>query len=241
MKLVSEHSSSWSHLSFAGFTYSSLLAWSKGDALPQSDRPKVTELAVNLKEAIDALLKEARESQDAIIFTRPAAQAAQSAALGVLAHRIKEALVTVQQKVGNNAPDHPIVRRFLPELLGTISKLPIADRPQEAMRAAARLKDLDVFDGRDEIAARLEASATAANDAIEGASAAYDGWRGERSEEVVAKGKLRLALEKTHRLLGAQFAGQRSLVESFFLRAGNLGDANDPGDAGDVPTDAPQS
>jgi hypothetical protein len=34
----------------------------------------------------------------------------------------------------------------------------------------------------------------------------------------MVKGRLRLELEKTHRLLGAQFPGQRDFVESFFLK-----------------------
>ena len=47
---------------------------------------------------------------------------------------------------------------------------------------------------------------------------AFNAWDKERSEEVVAKGRLRLELERVHRALGAHFVGQRDFVASFFLK-----------------------
>ena len=219
MRLPSETSSSWVHIGFAGFTWSSLQAWSEFTALPLDDRDYLANLAGNVRVPTDALLKEARETEDQLIFVRPAAQAKQNAWLTLLKRTAKEALALVIFRVGGGSQDHPRVREFLPDLLATITAKKIVERPGEAMTAAGRLETLQAdFAEKAELAQRLQAIAEGTKTAIDGNDAARGSWSKERSEELVAKGRLRLELEKTHRSLGARFPGQRDFVESFFLR-----------------------
>jgi hypothetical protein len=51
----------------------------------------------------------------------------------------------------------------------------------------------------------------------------------ERSEEIVAKGRLRLDLERTYKALGAYFSGQKDFVESFFLRGDRPSEGSEEG------------
>ncbi len=81
MKLPAETSSSWVHIGFAAYTWASLKAWSELPEMPQTDRDALSGLAASLRPPIDALLKEARETQDVTLFGRPEAQAKQNVAL----------------------------------------------------------------------------------------------------------------------------------------------------------------
>ncbi|MFZ5788153.1 MAG: hypothetical protein ACOY3Y_17075, partial [Acidobacteriota bacterium] len=65
---------------------------------------------------------------------------------------------------------------------------------------------------------RLRTVAASVTGAVDAAHAAFGAWKRERSEEVVAKGRLRLGLERIHGRLQAEFPGQRTFVESFFLK-----------------------
>ena len=85
------------------------------------------------------------------------------------------------------------------------------------------------------LAVRLEGAAAGAQLAVDANGEAFNAWDKERSEEVVAKGRLRIELERTHRSLGAHFAGQRDFVESFFLK----GDKPSEGAADDAPSAEP--
>ncbi|MDC3961289.1 hypothetical protein [Polyangium jinanense] len=73
-------------------------------------------------------------------------------------------------------------------------------------------------DARGALVGKLKDAAERAQKAIEANDGAQMGWSKERSEELVAKGRLRLELERVHRSLGALFPGQRDFVESFFLK-----------------------
>lgn len=219
MRLPNESASSWTHIGFASFTYSSLVAWRDLDVLPADKRVVVSDLADALKGSMDELLKEARETQDAQIFARPTAQAKRNVGLVALKHALRDALQSVVSKIGLHSTDHPQVRAFLPKLLGSVTELPVDKRAGEAGRAVTRLRALPDFEGKEALAARLEAAAKVAGEMVGEAEVTYGAWRQERSEEVMAKGKLRLTLETTHRSLGAAFPGQRDFVESFFLRA----------------------
>jgi len=219
MRLPPESSSSWVLISFGGFTWASLNAWSEFTALPQDDRDALGGMASSLKGALDSLLKEARDTQDQLIFARPEAQAKQNAWLTLLRRTANEALAIVAIKIAGGSKDHPQVREFLPNLLATITGKKIAERPIEANAAANRLAGIaSNFPEKAELVARLGQAAEGARAAVNANSAAWDAWSKERSEEVVAKGRLRLELEKVHRQLGARFPGQRDFVESFFLR-----------------------
>lgn len=219
MRLPNETSSSWTHLLFAAYTCASLKAWSEFPELPQPDRDALAALATSLRSATDSLLKEARETQDVTIFGRPEAQARQNAWLTLLKRITSESLTMVAMRLGQGSKDSKPAREFLPNLLATLTARPIADRPGIAAQAAKRLGLLvGDFAEKATLAARLEAAATGAEAAVEANGNAFNAWDKERSEEVVAKGRLRLELERTHRAIGAHFAGQRDFVESFFLK-----------------------
>ncbi len=236
MKLPNETSSSWTHITFAAYTYASLNAWSEFTELPQADRDALSALATPLRASIDALLKEARETQDVTIFRRPQAQARQNAWLTLLGRIASESLAMVSIRLGQGSKDSKAAREFLPNLLATITSKPIADRPAIAAQAAKRLASLaGEFAEKAALAARLEGAATGAQSAVDANGDAFNAWDKERSEEVVAKGRLRIELERTHRSLGAHFAGQRDFVESFFLK----GDKPSEGATDDTPPAEP--
>lgn len=218
MRLPQESSSSWVHLTFASYTWSSLGAWAEYPDLKPSERADLDKLATSLKAHIDSLLKEARDTQEVVLFGRPAAQAKQNAALVLLKRRVAEALALVTIRLGGGSQKHPAVTSFLPGLLTGFSRAPIDERPKRAAEAASRLGAAEDFDGRDALAAKLADAAKRAEQAVDESDGAQAGWSKERSEEVVAKGKLRLELERVHRSLGALFPGQRDFVESFFLK-----------------------
>ncbi|MBN1774793.1 MAG: hypothetical protein JXB32_26275, partial [Deltaproteobacteria bacterium] len=73
--------------------------------------------------------------------------------------------------------------------------------------------------------------------------AAWAAWRGERSEEAVAKRRLRLEVERVHGRLRAEFPGQRAFVESFFPKSDSSPEADDdePAQSDDPPADAPRA
>ena len=227
MKLPAESASSWVHMAFAVFTHSSLIAWAEVDVLAAATRVSLTDFANTLKPTMESLLKEARETQDAQIFARPTAQARQNVALTALNRATKESLQLVTMKLGESSEDHPNVRTFLPKLTGGITKLPMADRPDAVVRASQRLSGLPDFEGKAQVIARLEAAATNAERMMDEAALAFSGWQTERSEEVMAKGKLRLALQSVHGGLINKLPGQREFVESFFLRAGKASEGED--------------
>jgi hypothetical protein len=236
MKLPAESSSSWSHIAFAAYTWASLKAWSQFTELPQADRDVLAALATALRTSIDALLQEARETQDELIFGRPEAQASQNAWLVLLKRVASEALSMVAIRLGQGSKDSLPAREFLPNLLATVTKKPIADRPGAAKQAAQRLAKLaGDFAEKASLTARLTAAAQGAETAVNANGAAFSAWEKERSEEVVAKGRLRLELERTHRSLGAHFVGQREFVESFFLK----GDKPSEGTSDDEPSGEP--
>jgi hypothetical protein len=219
MRMPPESSSSWIAVSFGSFTWSSLNAWSKFTALPQTDRDFLSAQATALRGAIESLVKEARETQDQLIFGRPEAQAGQNAWLVLLKRSVSEALAIVKIKIGHNSADHPQVREFLPDLLGGITRKAIADRPDAVAEAAERLSRLQGdFSDKAELVARLQQAAEGAKKAVEANTSAWSAWSKERSEEIVAKGRLRLELERTYKALGAKFPGQKDFVESFFLK-----------------------
>jgi hypothetical protein len=221
MKLPPESSSSWVHIGFAAYTWASLKAWSEFTELPQADRDVLAALATTLRTSVDSLLKEARETQDQAIFARPEAQAKQNAWLTLLKRVASEALSMVAIRLGQGSKDSKAAREFLPNLLATITKKPIAERAGAAAQAASRLANLAAdFAEKASLAARLTEAANGAEAAVAASGDAWSAWGKERSEEVVAKGRLRLDLERTHRALGAHFVGQRDFVESFFLKAG---------------------
>lgn len=232
MRLPSESASSWVHLAFAGFTYSSLVAWAEADILAPATRVTLGDLAAALKVAIERLLKEARETQDAQIFGRPEAQARQNVALTGLRRVTKEALQTVVFRIGDGSENHTNVRTFLPKLISGITKLPLAKRPRAVLRASARLTDLPDFEGKEALVLRLNNAADHAAQMIQAAGDAFAGWQTERSEEVVAKGQLRVLLESTYNALGVAFAGQRGFTETFFLRTGKPSEGDVDEDTG---------
>jgi hypothetical protein len=221
MKLPAESSSSWTHIIFGTFTWSSFKAWSIFPALLEADRKMLADGATTLRGSIDTLLKEARETQDQLLFGRPEAQANQNARLIGLKRAFSGALALVIAKLGNGSKDHPTVREFLPDLLTGLTRTPVAERPEAATNAALRLDNNEgTFEGKDALVVQLKNAAGDAQAAIEANEASWSAWGKERSEEIVAKGRLRIELERAHRALGAQFPKQRDFVESFFLRAG---------------------
>lgn len=221
MRLPAESSSSWSHLGFAVFVWASLKAWSEAEDVSADDRAFFGELATVLRSKIDDLLREARETQDAAYFARPLAMAQRNVRLFQLKRRLQTALNRVIDVLALGSKDHAIVRQFLPKLMATVTGAAIGRRPQLAIDAASRLaKGAGELPDRAELAERITSMATQAAAAIKAAEDALNGWVTERSEEVVAKGQLRLELERTHRGLGARFPGNRAFVESFFLVKG---------------------
>jgi len=218
MRLPNETSSSWVHITFAAFAWSSLKAWSEFPDLPDSERKALGDLSTSVKGHIDSLVKEARDTQDMILFGRPEAQATQNATLTLLKRRFNEAISILSIRLGNNSKNHPVVRQFAPSLLATLTGARISQRPGMVVGAAKRLAKGDDFDGRDALVVRLNDAATRAKAAIDANTDAQAGWNQERSEELLAKAKLRLELERVHRQLGAIFPGQRAFVESFFLK-----------------------
>lgn len=237
MKLPPESSSSWTLVAFASFTWASLSAWSEFTELRQADRDFLAAQAAALRAQMESLVKEARETQDEVIFKRPEAQAKQNAWLSLLKRVTSEALTMVTLRLGNNSKDSKPVREFLPNLLATITMKPIADRAGAATLAAGRLAGLaGDFSEKAALVDRLKAAATGAQAAVDGNADAFGSWGKERSEEIVAKGRLRLELERVYKSLGAQFVGQRDFVESFFLR----GEKPSEGEAAEEPAPAPQ-
>ncbi|TKC95703.1 hypothetical protein [Polyangium fumosum] len=218
MRLPNETASSWVHLVFASFSWSSLCAWAEFPDLKPTERAEIEKLSVSLKTHLDALLKEARDTQEAQLFGRPSAQAKQNATLVLLKRRIDEALALVTIRLGAGSKKHPAVLSFLPGLLTGFSRAPIDKRPKLANEAAGRLEAGEDFGERAVLVGKLKDAADRAQHAIHTNDSAQMGWSKERSEELVAKGRLRLELERIHRSLGALFPGQRDFVESFFLR-----------------------
>jgi hypothetical protein len=238
VKLPNESSSSWVHIGFAAFTWASLNAWSEFPDLPDADKGVIGQLSASLKASIDSLVKEARETQDQQIFGRPIAQAKQNASLTLLRRRVGEALAMVAFRIGGGEKNHPAVREFLPNLMTTITRARISARPQATSQAAGRLKGLSQgFAEKAELAQRLEDAAALAQSAVDDNATAGAAWTQERSEELVAKGRLRLELERAHRALGAQFPGQRDFVESFFLKGDRPSEGTEDEEASPAPTD----
>jgi len=95
MKLPSESSSSWVHLTYAVFHWASLVAWSELPDLTEAQRAALTERATSARRAIDELLREARETEDAQFFSRPLASARQNVALVLLRRRAAKVLALV--------------------------------------------------------------------------------------------------------------------------------------------------
>jgi hypothetical protein len=142
-----------------------------------------------------------------------------------------ESLALIAIRLGQGSKDSKPAREFLPNLLATITARPIAERPGIAAQAAKRLAQLaGDFDEKATLAVRLEAAAKGAEAAVEANGEAFDAWDQERSEEIVAKGRLRIELERAHRALGAHFAGQREFVESFFLKGEKTSEGAGAGD-----------
>ncbi len=237
MRLPGESSSSWVHIAFASFTYASLVAWSESTLLLASSRAVLADLAAMLKVSMEGLLKEARETQDAQLFARPSAQARQNVALQALNRVTKEAQQIVAMRIGNHSNDDKNVRFFLPNLVTGIMKMRLAKRPNAVIRAAGRLGSLPDFDERAELITKLNDAATHAQSMIDVAADAYSGWETERSEEIVAKGQLRLDLQRVYGGLTAEFPGQKDFCESFFLRSGKPSEGERDDDAGDTDDD----
>jgi hypothetical protein len=237
MQLPKESSSSWTHLGFAAFTRASLKAWSGFTILTAEDRAFLLEQHGSLHGQMASLIKEARETEDQLYFGRPEAMAGQNAWLVLVKRVVAETLNTVIARVGNGSKDHPKVREVLPNLSTGITRAKLAERPKLVDLSAARLEKLEgTFDEKAALVARLRETAAGAQRAIDAAEDAWTAWETERSEEVVAKGRLRLELERVHRALGARFPGQREFVESFFLRGTRPSEADSETPAGGEPT-----
>jgi hypothetical protein len=233
VKLPGESSSSWNHISFAIFTWASLQAWSELEELTEEERKVLGDLATEVRSQIDELLREARETQDVVLFQRPLAKARRNVALVLLKKRLAKALALVVTFIGGGSNEHPKVRRFLPNLLGGITGAKAGERPRLITDAASRLTAIEGdLPGREDLVTALNDAGTRATDAIAAAQTAYDAWRTERSEELVEKGKLRLSLQRMHNLLGAQFPGQRAFVESFFLKGSKSSEGDDEEEGG---------
>jgi hypothetical protein len=236
MMMLKETSSSWTHLVWAAFTWVSLQAWSEFADLSEATRAALHDMAARLKEALDALLAEARETQDQALLARPAAHARQEVWLQRADGCVAEALAIVTIKAGGGGKDHPTVREFLPELASGIARAPIGDRPRLLDEAAVRLERLpDDFAEQPGLAARLREVAARLREALAAHDAAMAAWSGERSGEVVAKRRLRLEMERVHGGLKTVFPGNRGLVASFFRKSAASASAGD-GDAADGET-----
>ena len=239
MKLPAESSSSWVLIHFGAYSHASLTAWADSPELSPADRDVLTGLAKSLRTSLDSLVKEARETQDVTIFGRPEAQARQNAWLILLRRVASESLTMIALRLGQGSKDSKAAREFLPGLLATITGKPLADRPGIAAQAAKRLGQLTGdFAEKASLAARLESAAKGAEAAVEANGEAFNAWDKERSEEVVAKGRLRLELERTHRSLGAHFVGQRDFVESFFLKGERASEGAAGGEEEKAPDEA---
>jgi hypothetical protein len=236
MKPPVNSSSSWVHIMWASFTWVSLLAWAALTDLAETTRASLREMAEALKASLDALLNEARETQERELFDRPAAQARQQAWLEVATRRVNEALSIFAVRVAQGAKDLPVVREVFPDLATGITSAPIGERPRLIAQAATRLAGSPAeFAEKPALVERLREVATALQSAIEANDAARLAWTSERSEEVVAKNRLRLEMERTYGRLKALFPGRRSFVESFFRKTPKplASDAAE----GDAPTD----
>ncbi|AKT40244.1 hypothetical protein [Chondromyces crocatus] len=220
MRLPAQTTSSWGYIEFACYTWSSLVAWSEFPALSQEERDVLARLAADLKGHIDRLLEEARTTETQRLFARPTARARQHAWLALLKRTFTEAQSLVSFRLGGNSTDHPLVREFLPRLQATIFRKKLGERAHEADKATARLEGLrGDFPEKAALVERLRVATVGTHSAVATHEAALKTWSVMRSGEVVAKRRLRLALEKTHRALGMHFVGQHDFVESFFPRA----------------------
>ncbi|AKT36048.1 hypothetical protein [Chondromyces crocatus] len=234
MRLPAESTSSWTHVSYASFTWASLVAWSEFPDLSQDEREAIEVLATSMRSSIDTLLSAARATEQHVLFARPMTMARQNAWLRLLRRRAGEAQSMVTFKVGHSSMNHPQVREFLPKLRATITRKKIAERPFAAEKAATRLEGLIAdFPEKPVLVQRLRDVATGAQAALDASKSSRATWSMGRSAEVVAKTRLRLELEKTHRLLGARFPGQRDFVESFFLRGSKPSEGNDQEEEGE--------
>lgn len=239
MKQQAESASSWSHLAAASFTYSSLKSWAELPVLGAEAQTKLTGLASSLYQVMQALLKEARETQDVTIYARPETMARQTVGQLHLRRTLAEVLGVVTAKAGGGSKDHPAVREFLPDLMAGVFDAPLEDRARLAAQAAERLAKLSVpLADKETLAEQVRSAARLAGTAFESAEAAWASWTQERSEEVVVKGQLRLELERVYGQLKTLFPGQRELVESFFPKAKAHVGAEEPG-PGSGPTPTP--
>lgn len=179
-------------------------------------------------------------SADKALFERPAALARRDAWLALGHRRLVEALNLVALKAAGGSKDHPVVREFLPELLGGIERASYADRPRLLAETTARLEALATdFPDKADLVARLRSAAEGSRAAAAESDSAWAAWRGERSEELVAKRRLRLEVERTHGRLKAEFPGQRTFVESFFPKQESTAGLEDEPSAPDVPAADP--
>lgn len=239
MKQQAESASSWSHVQAASFTYSSLRSWMELPVLGAEVQGKLAGLANGLHQVMQALLKEARETQDVTLFARPESMARQTVGQLHLRRTLAEVLGVVTAKAGGGSKDHPAVREFLPELMATVFDAPLEDRARLATQAAERLATLSApLPDKEALAEQVRNAARLAGTAFESAEAAWASWTQERSEEVVVKGQLRLELERVYGQLKTLFPGQRDLVESFFPKAKATGGVEEPG-PGSGPTPTP--
>jgi hypothetical protein len=219
MKLPPETSSSRTHVTFGAFTWASLSAWSEFTELPQEDRDFLADQAKQLRGGIDVLLKEARDTEDQVLFGRSLAQARQNAWLSLVHTIASEAIDTIARRLANKVKDSPVVREVFPNLLATITKAGVKERPKAAELAAGRLANLTgKFNEKADLAARLQAAAQGAKSAVDANQAAFDAKDTERSDEVVAKKRLRAQLDRIYKALGIQFQGRDDFVESLFLK-----------------------
>jgi hypothetical protein len=208
--------------------------------LTEATRTSLREMAEALKTSLDALLKEARKTQERELFERPAAQARQEAWLEVATSRVNEAVSILALRAAQGAKDHPIVREAFPDLATGITSAPIGKRPRLIAQAATRLAGSPAdFAEKPALVERLQEAATTMQDAIEANDAARLAWTGERSEEIVAKNRLRLEMDRTYGRLKALFPGRRGLVESFFRKTSRPLESDATEDEAQAPASAP--
>lgn len=235
MRLPTLSSSSQTHLRFAIFAAANLRAHSQSDFIAVDKRQKLGALADDLQIHIDSLYKENQETEKQVLFVQPHAQAKQNAALMVLSMLLTEASSTVTALVAKGNKRDPLLKEFLPDGIGGIKNAALDDRPELVLQATHRLKQLPDFTDKALLVERLEKAVESAKAAILQNDAADVAWSQERSEEMVAKGKLRLKLEEVHGALKSIFAGQKALVESFFYIQDRPSESPASTDAGDVP------
>lgn len=219
MQLPKESSSSWVHVSFASYCRSALLAGSRAEQIfPAPTRERLGVLAAALETPLHTVIKETRETQDAQFLTRPESMAEQESAFLGLRLVTNGALNAFRTALGGS-DDHPGLRQVFPNLMRTLNDAPLDERSVVADEIAARLeRRTEEFVGKAEHIARIRSAAARAKASFESADTAYAGWKHERGEEIVAKGELRLALERTYGSLRDLFPAQRDVVESFFPR-----------------------